>query len=150
MLRAVSPVFSKTLLLECTVAGKVSLVRANDVGSEIPPDGVLDPATLRIEIDERGSAFTIAIDGPSDYQLVPTSVSSVQNEVKAASISEDSYVLQTARTFPTFTLDGGAIINRRTGAISVLKTYIGPTEDKFVKQVSYDGTCNKINKNLKF
>lgn len=143
-LTATSPAFSKTLLLECAVTGNVSVMRAD--GGPHDPDKTLDPATLQIEVDEIGKTLKIDIDGPSDYELLVTSVPSEKNKVEAASVNADSYVLSTVKAFDSFTLDASVIIKRKTGAFSVKKNFVFTGAVRHYRLISYSGTCNKVSR----
>jgi hypothetical protein len=145
-LLATNPAFSKTLILECAVTGQVSITHARADAPADPPDTKLDPATLQVEVAEVGTTLSVEIDGPSEYELLITSVPSEDNKVKAALASADSYVLNAIKSYGNFTIESSVIINRKSGAFSVLKTLVGPADDRYYKQTSYSGTCNKTNR----
>lgn len=140
----VTPVFGKTLLLECAVSGEVSLVHSSEYASKTDgPPTKLDAASIQIQIDDTDKALFIEIDGPSAYAVTLSSVPRANTTVITAKSNADSYSLITKRQTDPVSYEDNVFINRKSGAIMVRKTSVNPS---YREETTYNGTCNKVNR----
>jgi hypothetical protein len=137
------PALSKTLLLQCTVAGGESVINLA-AGHSGAAEGKLNPATIEVQIEAIGTFLFIGIDGPDDYRMALTSTPSDQNKVMGVLATENAFSLNTQDiSDPKSSMTGNILINRMTGAIVVTKYF---SVGNYYRNISYSGTCHKLSR----
>jgi hypothetical protein len=131
----------KTMLLECTVAGAVTVLHSGPSSEFDKPATKLKPATVRVQIDETAKALFIEVDGPSDYAVLLSSAPRANKAVRASIADPSIYMLWTVREAAPASYEERITINRMTGTIAVEQTFTNPS---FTQRTTYNGTCTKM------
>jgi hypothetical protein len=146
LLLATGCAHATTLVLECSVAGSVSLAHKNSVAN--PPDRELKESTVRVQVDVLGTDLFIEVDGRRDFAAMASSKPHPERKLLQKIVTPDSFVLAIEWRPDAYTrYETSITINRRTGAIQVANVAENPS---FIETTQYAGLCRRVSADRKF